>query len=168
MITGSHKLAKWYHQEGKVQNLPWGRKKKGNLNSFAFDKGKTWCWLWKLEKLLKASLHRSVAKGFFPYSESRAFCRRFNSCFVLFSYIFHLQAIHHLYKCKYNLKKKTWKHLCCLNEEMFLLFVRLIPRSQTFLVGKTSESNGTRSWNCTNRTKCLTMLFFLPPCNVPC
>lgn len=71
-------------------------KKKANLNSFAVDKGKAWCWLWKLEKLVKASLRRSVAKGFFPYSESRAFCRRFNSCFVLFSYIFHLQAIHHL------------------------------------------------------------------------
>ena len=63
--------------------------------------------------------------------------------------------------------KKTWNYLCCLNEEMFLLFVRLIQRSKTFLVGKTSESNGTRSWNCTNRTKCLTMLVFLPPCNVP-
>lgn len=37
-----------------------------------------------------------LQKVFFPYSESRAFCRRFSSCFVLFSYIFHIQAIHHL------------------------------------------------------------------------
>ena len=41
-----------------------------------------------------------LQKVFFHIQNQGLFCRRYNSCFVLFSSIHHLQAIHYLYKCK--------------------------------------------------------------------